>query len=43
MVFLMLSPAVTGAVLPGRDSAQMTRTPSRAAASKSTPAELSVG
>lgn len=40
MVVLMLLPAVTGATLPGRDRAQKALTPSRAAASKSTPPGL---
>ena len=43
MVLLMLLPAVTGATFPGRERAQITRTPRRAAASKSTPADVWIG
>lgn len=40
MVLLMLLPAVTGATFPGSERAQITRIPRRAAASKSTPADV---
>ena len=43
MVFLMARPALTGATFPGRDRAQMARTPSRVAASKSTPVDVGIG
>ena len=40
MVFLMAAPAVVGATFPGRDRAQMTFRPRRAAVSRSTPPGL---
>ena len=43
MVSRMIFPEVTGATLPGRESAQMAFTPSWAAASKSTPADVEIG
>lgn len=43
MAVRMARPAVTGAVFPGRERAQMARTPRRRAASKSTPADVGIG
>ena len=39
----MARPAVTGAVLPGRERAQMTFTPRSEAAEKSTPVDVAFG
>lgn len=43
MVLRIARPAVTGATLPGRDKAHIAFTPSRRAASKSTPADVAIG
>ncbi len=43
MVSRRASPAVTGATFPGKDSAQITRTPNSAAPGKSTPVGLWFG
>ena len=43
IVFLIMAPDVTGAILPGSDSAHITRTPYSFAASKSTPPDTKFG